>query len=145
MLTVSTSWKGLPPSTDSLPDEKVWGMVQTMCQGNGYSDPVGNFDELSLYRLWVREENENREDVWTFTVVPCENNEEYTREVSLVVALLYQNQEWGGTIYHTFDKVYEIARAFLVKFPLDTVWGIGHETGDHEEALYEFSQEFISK
>ena len=67
--------------------------------------------------------------------------EEFTMEVALVTAILRENEILNGTIFQTFDRLYEIALAFVDKYGVnDIVWGIEME---YEETVYAFGVEYI--
>jgi hypothetical protein len=65
------------------------------------------------------------------------------KELSLICSYIILHDFLQGSIWTVFDKVYEIAEAFLEKYPLDTVWGFDDGIGDYEETLDEFTTNYI--
>jgi hypothetical protein len=53
----------------------------------------------------------------------CDNS----KELSLISSYIISNNLLNGTIFQTFDKAYDLAEKFLIKYPLDTEWGIDKE------------------
>lgn len=140
-LILSHSFKGLSPDVQVIPEDRAWESVTAMCKDNGYPYDVESFSELSDYRTWVRKENDGREDVYTFSVIPSLSNKEYTREVALICCLLERNEVFNGTPFRTFDKMYEVAEKFIEKYPLDIVWGV--DVGmEYEETVLEFANNY---
>jgi hypothetical protein len=63
------------------------------------------------------------------------------RELALIVAVLVHNEIIDGKIFETFDRLFEIAKAFLVKYGVDTRWGVNLE---YEETVYKFGKEYAA-
>ena len=67
--------------------------------------------------------------------------EEYTMEVALVTTILRENEIIHGTLFQTFDRLYEIALAFVVKYGVNNIeWGVEME---YEETVVAFGVEDI--
>ena len=66
---------------------------------------------------------------------------EDAKELALVSALILQEDILLGTIFNTFDAVYEIAEEFIKVYPSDSTW----EELDYEETVIGFAHEYLTK
>jgi len=71
-------------------------------------------------------------------------DEPTARELALTVAVIINEDILGGTINQTFDKAWEIANKFIIKYPLDTDWEkVRDETDlDFDETIIKFTKNY---
>jgi len=69
------------------------------------------------------------------------------KELALLTCVIQHNELLNGTMWHTFDKSFEIAKAFVEKYPISTVWGEDETEhsmmGDYEETVVQFTEDYI--
>ena len=65
------------------------------------------------------------------------------QELGLLCCIIMQEQVIHGTLFQTYDKVFEIAEAFIQKYGIDeTVWGID-EGMEYDETVIEFAKSYV--
>ena len=70
-------------------------------------------------------------------------DEETSKELALLTNIIRQEELLNGSIFQTFDKIYEIAWAFIGKYGVDEIeWGVDME---YEETVVEFAREYVLK
>jgi hypothetical protein len=63
------------------------------------------------------------------------------QELGLLCCIIMQEDIVSGTLFQTFDKVFEIADAFIQKYGVDgTEWGVEVE---YDEAVIEFAKSYV--
>ena len=63
-------------------------------------------------------------------------------ELGLLCCIIRENEIINETLFQSFDKVFEIAEAFIDKYGIDeTVWGIDME---YEETVVAFAKDYVS-
>lgn len=66
-------------------------------------------------------------------------------ELSLVTAVIRENEILHGTVFQTFDGNYKIAKAFIEKYGVDEVkWGVEHGM-EFEEVVFEFATNYAKE
>lgn len=60
-----------------------------------------------------------------------------TKEIAIATAFFTSYLEEYESFFNCVDKCYEMAVAFVEKYPPETQWGEGNNP-DYEETLYEF-------
>jgi len=69
--------------------------------------------------------------------------QELAKEYALVTAFIIESELLNGNIIQVFDESYELAKKFVVSFPLDTNWE--ELPLDHDEYIEEFVKRIINK
>ena len=70
-------------------------------------------------------------------------NKETSKELSLLTNIIRQEDLLNGSIFQTFDNIYEIALAFVEKYGVDEIiWGVDME---YEETVVKFATEYIKR
>lgn len=68
----------------------------------------------------------------------------FAKEISLLCCVIRENEIIQETMFQSFDKIYEIAQAFIDKYGIDNVWGI--DVGmEYETTVVEFAKSYILK
>jgi hypothetical protein len=63
------------------------------------------------------------------------------KELALLSCIIIQEGIVSGTLFQTFDKVFEIADAFIQKYGVDGIeWGVEVE---YDEVVIEFAKSYI--
>lgn len=63
------------------------------------------------------------------------------KELGLLCCIIMQQGIVTGSLFQTYDKVFEIAEAFIDKYGIeDTVWGVDLE---YEETVIDFAESYI--
>ena len=111
----------------------------------GWKPDIEGENEVSIHKC-TQCENEFEVE-WDYSVITdpdAENTSEArAKELSLVTAFLRNEGILDGTLFRTFDDLYEIALAFVEKYGVGEIaWGIDL---DFEETLYAFSEEYAKK
>ena len=61
----------------------------------------------------------------------------------MLTNIIRQEDLLNGSIFQTFDNIYEIALAFVEKYGVDEIiWGVDME---YEETVVEFATEYIKR
>jgi hypothetical protein len=65
------------------------------------------------------------------------------QELGLLCCIIMQESIVHGTLFQTYDKVFEIAKAFIDKYGVDndTQWGIENDM-DYEETVILFAVKY---
>ncbi len=67
------------------------------------------------------------------------------KELSLVTAVITENEILNGTVFQTFDGNHKIAVAFVEKYGVDEVkWGVEHGM-EFEEVVFEFATKYAKE
>ena len=64
---------------------------------------------------------------------------EKAKDIALITAIIIQEEIIDGSLFHVFDKAYEVAVKFNAKFPEDFIW----EELDFEETVSEYAQKIL--
>jgi hypothetical protein len=66
-----------------------------------------------------------------------------TKELALLTNIIRQEDLLNGSIFQTFDEIYKIAWAFILKYGVDEhEWGVEME---YEETVVEFAKEYVKR
>jgi hypothetical protein len=69
--------------------------------------------------------------------------DEKAKELALVAMIMREDEILNGTIFRTFDKLYEVAEKFVEKYGVDEIeWGIDLE---YEETVISFGREYVKE
>jgi len=73
--------------------------------------------------------------------------EEVSKEIALTVSVIIREDILNGTVNQTFDKAYEIAKEFVIIYPINTDWEQVRELEDLEwdEVVVKFTNKLINK
>ena len=64
------------------------------------------------------------------------------KELSLICCLIREEEIIDESLFQSFDKVFEIARAFVQKYGLDNEWGVDN---DYESTVIEFATHYAKR
>ena len=96
-----------------------------------------NINEKSNHKC---DEGENEFQVeWDYETEARERE----KELSLLCCVIRENEIINSSLFQSFDKIFEIANAFLEKYGVDDIkWG---PEMDYEETVFKFATHYITK